>query len=144
MIPRIWKFTLAWVAIVAIALQSAVPQALAVPLDVGQLTLAAATQLPQPDPKFAGKVGNTYKDSVPSYPQPLEAPEGDPNVLLILLDDVGFGMASTFGGPVPTPNLDKLANNGISYTRFPHNGPCAALPAPPCSPDATTIALALG
>jgi arylsulfatase len=39
-------------------------------------------------------------------------------VLLILLDDVGFGMTSTFGGPVPTPNLDKLASNGLSYTRF--------------------------
>jgi hypothetical protein len=85
---------------------------------VPQPTLAAATQLPQPDPKFAGKVGETYKDSVPSYPQPLAAPEDDPNVLLILLDDVGFGMTSTFGGPVPTPNLDKLASNGLSYTRF--------------------------
>ncbi|WP_036484093.1 arylsulfatase [Myxosarcina sp. GI1] len=76
------------------------------------------TQLPKPDPVFKGRVGKTYKDSVPSYPQPLEAPEGDPNVLIILLDDVGFGMTSTFGGPVPTPNLDKLASNGVSYTRF--------------------------
>ena len=115
---RLWKFTLAWVAIVALVFQAAVPPALAIPLGVGQPTLAAATQLPQPDPKFTGKVGETYKDSVPSYPQPLKAPEGDPNVLLILLDDVGFGMASTFGGPVPTPNLDKLASNGLSYTRF--------------------------
>jgi arylsulfatase len=46
------------------------------------------------------------------------APEGAPNVLLILLDDVGFGMTSTFGGPVPTPNIDKLAKGGLSYTRF--------------------------
>jgi arylsulfatase A-like enzyme len=85
---------------------------------VPQPTLAAATQLPQPDPKFTGKIGDTYKDSVPSYPAPLEAPADDPNVLVILLDDVGFGMTSTFGGPVPTPNLDKLASNGLSYTRF--------------------------
>ncbi|BAU65500.1 Sulfatase [Stanieria sp. NIES-3757] len=76
------------------------------------------TQLPKPDPVFKGRVGKTYKDSVPSYPPPLKAPEGDPNVLIILLDDVGFGMTSTFGGPVPTPNLDKLASNGVSYTRF--------------------------
>lgn len=118
MFSRIWKFSLAWVAIVAIALQSATAPALAVSHGPGQPTLAAAVQLPQPDPKFAGKVGETYKDSVPSYPQPIEAPPGDPNVLLILLDDVGFGMASTFGGPVPTPNLDQLASNGLSYTRF--------------------------
>ncbi|MFB6276356.1 MAG: sulfatase-like hydrolase/transferase [Halothece sp.] len=78
----------------------------------------ATVQLPKPDPVFKGRVGKTYKDSVPSYPKPVKAPEGDPNVLLILLDDVGFGMTSTFGGPVPTPNLDKLANNGISYNRF--------------------------
>jgi hypothetical protein len=81
-------------------------------------TAVVGTQLPQPDPAFKGKVGETYKDSTPSYPQPVKAPKGSPNVLLILLDDVGFGMSGTFGGPVPTPNLDKLANNGLKYTRF--------------------------
>ena len=75
-------------------------------------------QLPKPDPGFKGKIGETYKDSTPSYPQPLKAPKGAPNVLIVLLDDVGFGMCSTFGGPVPTPHLDKLAKNGLSYTRF--------------------------
>ncbi|MFZ5833186.1 MAG: arylsulfatase [Planctomycetota bacterium] len=79
---------------------------------------AEGTQLPKPDPKFKGKIGETYKESTPSYPQPVKAPQNAPNVLIILLDDVGFGMCSTFGGPVPTPNLDKLAKNGLSYTRF--------------------------
>jgi len=118
MLKRIWKFTLAWVVMVALVLQSTVAPALAVPYSATSPTLAAAVQLPQPDPKFAGKVGDTYTDSVPNYPPPIKAPAGDPNVLLILLDDVGFGMASTCGGPVPTPNLDQLASNGISYTRF--------------------------
>ncbi len=76
------------------------------------------TQLPQPDPKFTGQIGETYKDSKPDYPWPVRAPEGAPNVLIILLDDVGFGMCGTFGGPVPTPNLDKLAANGLKYNRF--------------------------
>src|SRR5437870_2689295 len=80
--------------------------------------VAGAAQLPKPDPQFKGKIGETYKDSTADYPQPVKAPKGAPNVLLILLDDVGFGMCSTFGGPVPTPNLDKLARGGISYTRF--------------------------
>jgi arylsulfatase A-like enzyme len=79
---------------------------------------AGATQLPQADPVFKGKIGETYKDSTPSYPLPIKAPNGSPNVLLILLDDVGFGMCSTFGGPVPTPHMDQLANNGLKYTRF--------------------------
>jgi arylsulfatase A-like enzyme len=76
------------------------------------------TSLPIPDPAFKGKIGKTIEDSTPDYPQPVKAPSGAPNVLLILLDDVGFGMISTFGGPVPTPNLDKLAKEGVSYTRF--------------------------
>jgi arylsulfatase A-like enzyme len=75
-------------------------------------------QLPKPDPAFGGKIGETYKDSTPSFPLPHRAAKGSPNVLLIMLDDVGFGMCSTFGGPVPTPHLDKLANNGLKYNRF--------------------------
>ncbi len=78
----------------------------------------AGAQLPRPDPAFKGKIAESYKDSTPSYPQPVRAAKGSPNVLIILLDDVGFGMAGTFGGPVPTPNMDKLARNGLSYTRF--------------------------
>lgn len=118
MFAHIWKITLSWVVMAAIALQTIAAPALALPSGAAPLPLAAATQLPQPDPKFTGKIGTTYQDSVPSYPQPIKAPADSPNVLLILLDDVGFGMTSTFGGPVPTPNLDKLAQNGISYTRF--------------------------
>src|SRR3954470_21320701 len=66
---------------------------------------AEGSQLPRPDPAFQGKFGQTYKYSTPSYPEPVKAPKGAPNVLLILLDDVGFGMCSTFGGPVPTPYM---------------------------------------
>jgi hypothetical protein len=73
--------------------------------------VADGQQLPKPDPAFKGKIGETYRDSTPDYPQPVTAPKGAPNVLLVLLDDVGFGMCSTFGGPVPTPHLDKLAKN---------------------------------
>jgi arylsulfatase A-like enzyme len=73
---------------------------------------------PNRTPAFNGKIGETYKDSKPDYPEPVKAPKGAPNVLLILLDDVGFGMCSTFGGPVPTPHMQKLAENGLKYTRF--------------------------
>jgi arylsulfatase len=78
----------------------------------------AQEKLPQPDPAFKGKIGESYKDSTPSYPRPVKAAKGSPNVLLILLDDVGFGMCSTFGGPVPTPNMEKLAKAGLTYTHF--------------------------
>jgi arylsulfatase len=74
--------------------------------------------LPKPDPAFKGKIGETFKDSTPSFPQPIKAPKGSPNVLIILTDDTGFGMCSTFGGPAPTPTLDRLAKNGLKYNAF--------------------------
>ncbi len=74
--------------------------------------------LPIPDPPFEGKIGRTFEDSVASFIEPVRAPDGAPNVLVIMIDDLGFGQTSTFGGPVPTPNLDKLAAKGLKYTRF--------------------------
>lgn len=75
--------------------------------------------LPRPDFHFKGKVGKTYKESdPPQFPQPVQAPKDAPNVVLILLDDTGFGQYSTFGGGVPSPTLDKLAAEGLKYNRF--------------------------
>ena len=80
--------------------------------------LAPAESLPLPEPPFKGKIGKTYKDSVPDFPKPVQAPKEAPNILLIILDDVGFGHASTFGGPIPTPTLDSLAQNGLRYNQL--------------------------
>ena len=74
--------------------------------------------LPYPDPEFKGVIGRTTEDSKPDFPQPISAPEGAPNVLLILTDDVGFGASSAFGGPVPTPTFEALAANGLKYNAF--------------------------
>lgn len=67
---------------------------------------------------FEGKIGETYEDSQSAWQSPAAAPKGAPNVVIILLDDVGFGQTSTFGGLIPTPNLDKLASEGLRYNRF--------------------------
>jgi len=74
--------------------------------------------LPHPEPPFKGRIGRTVKDSTPDFPKELEAPNGAPNVLLILMDDVGFGASSTFGGPVNTPTIQRLADNGLRYNTF--------------------------
>ena len=74
--------------------------------------------LPKPEQPFKGKIGRTAADSTPDFPQPLGAPKGAPNVLLILTDDVGFSAASTFGGPIPTPSFDRLAKAGLRYNMF--------------------------
>jgi hypothetical protein len=78
-----------------------------------------AESLPRPDFRFQGQVGRTYQDSdPPTFPQVVRPPKGAPNVLLILLDDVGFGQFSAFGGGVPSPNMEKLAAQGLRYIRF--------------------------
>jgi len=75
--------------------------------------------LPPPDFRFPGTVGRTFQDSDPAqFPQPVRAPAGAPNVVLILIDDAGFGQFSTFGGGVPSPTMDRLAAEGLRYNRF--------------------------
>lgn len=74
--------------------------------------------LPIPDRPFRGKANRTLAGSEPDYPVPAYAPDGAPNVLLVLIDDAGFGNPSTFGGPVETPTLERLAQEGLRYNRF--------------------------
>lgn len=75
--------------------------------------------LPYAEQTFRGNVGTTYKDSDPArFPAPIKAPAGAPNVLLVLLDDVGFGQFSVAGGGVPSPKMEALARNGVFYSQF--------------------------
>ncbi|SDF14129.1 arylsulfatase [Terriglobus roseus] len=75
--------------------------------------------LPRPDFHFPGEIGRTYLDSDPAkFPKPVQAPEGAPNILLILIDDCGFGEFSTFGGGIPSPTMDRLAGEGLRYNCF--------------------------
>jgi len=74
---------------------------------------------------YGGVVGKTLDDSKEWWPEPHKAPAGAPNVLWIILDDVGFGASSTFGGIIKTPNFDTLASNGLRYTNFHTAGICA-------------------
>ena len=76
--------------------------------------------LPVPDRPYTGPVMYDAKDPEAKYPpiMPLRPPGGAPNVLVILIDDVGFGATSAFGGPCLTPNFERLAKGGLKYTRF--------------------------
>jgi len=69
---------------------------------------------------FQGVINVDIRDSVPDW-GPFEAPkppEGAPNVLYIVLDDVGFSVLSSYGGPVPTPNIDRIVADGVRYTQM--------------------------
>src|SRR5256886_10438760 len=74
--------------------------------------------LPRPSQPFQGVAKRTLEGSVASFTEPVRAPPDAPNILLVLIDDAGFGNPSTFGGPVATPTLDKVAAEGLRYNRF--------------------------
>jgi arylsulfatase A-like enzyme len=80
----------------------------------------ARVVLPIPDRAYGGVVRLDAKDPDSAFPpiEPLRPPKSAPNVLVVLIDDAGFGSASAFGGPCRTPNFDKLASNGLRYNRF--------------------------
>jgi arylsulfatase A-like enzyme len=76
--------------------------------------------LPIPDPQHVGVTTYDAKDPAAKYPpiEQLRPPKGAPNVLIVLIDDVGFGASSAFGGPCNTPNAERLAKNGLKFNRF--------------------------
>jgi arylsulfatase A-like enzyme len=78
------------------------------------------TVLPIPDRTFGGTAGRTFDSSIPDWsmiPGP-QTPEGAPNVLVVLIDDAGFGNPDTFGGPISTPSLTRVQKMGLTYNRF--------------------------
>ncbi|WP_425483406.1 arylsulfatase [Ancylobacter pratisalsi] len=81
--------------------------------------------LPNPPQPFGGTINLNAIDSKPYWPARVVPPKGAPNVLLIMTDDVGFAAPSTFGGVIPTPALDEIANSGLRYTQFHSTALCS-------------------
>ena len=67
---------------------------------------------------FPGVIGRTTDESSPAWPQPVRPVPGSPNVLMVVLDDVGFGQLGCYGSPIATPTFDALAANGLRYTNM--------------------------
>ncbi|MCD6033245.1 MAG: arylsulfatase, partial [Thermomicrobiales bacterium] len=84
--------------------------------------------LPIPNEAYAGPVYYDANDPAAVFPpiQGIRPPKGAPNVLVVLIDDVGFGASSAFGGPINTPTAERLAANGLKYTRFHTTALCSA------------------
>ena len=80
-------------------------------------TTISGQQLPPPVPKFGGVIKGDALQSKPWWAPRVVPPKDAPNVLLIITDDAGFGVPSTFGGVIPTPTMDGIANEGLRYNR---------------------------
>jgi len=88
-------------------------------------TTIKGEQLPPSPFKFEGKIERNAAQSKPYWPPRIEPPKDAPNVLLIMTDDSGFGVPSTFGGVIRTPALDRIAANGLRYTNFNSTALCS-------------------
>jgi len=88
-------------------------------------TTIPGDQLPASPQPFGGKIEQEATKSTPYWPARIVPPKGAPNVLLIITDDAGYGVASTFGGVIPTPALDRIAANGLRYTNFHSTALCS-------------------
>ncbi|MBS2027450.1 MAG: arylsulfatase [Deltaproteobacteria bacterium] len=88
-------------------------------------TSIPGNQLPPPTPPFRGKIERNASQSTPYWAPRVVPPKNAPNVLLIMTDDTGYGVTSTFGGVVPTPNLDRIAARGLRYTNFNSTALCS-------------------
>src|SRR6266516_5963305 len=75
--------------------------------------------------RFEGTIGDDWRTSTPWWPPETEPPPGAPNVMLIVLDDVGFAQLGCYGSDIATPNLDRLAANGLRYTGFHTTAMCS-------------------
>ena len=80
---------------------------------------------PPPDTRFGGRIERNALDSTPYWPPRVVPPTGAPNILLIMTDDAGYGVSSTFGGVIPTPAMDRIANEGLRYTHFHSTAVCS-------------------
>ncbi len=88
-------------------------------------TTISGKQLPAPEPAFGGVIKNDALQSKPWWAPRIVPPKQAPNVLLIITDDSGFGVPSTFGGVIPTPTMDRVANSGLRYNNIHSTALCS-------------------
>ncbi len=121
--PKIWL--MATLVLVLAAAPVLAQQITGVPGSPSATTTIQGDQIPAPAPKFGGVIKRNAAQSKPWWPPRIEPPKGAPNILLIMTDDSGFGVPSTFGGVIPTPALDRIAKNGLRYTNFNSTSLCS-------------------
>jgi arylsulfatase len=111
--------------LLALSVSALAQQVTGVPGTPGATTTITGQQLPPLPPKFGGVINDKATDSTAWWAPRIVPPKGAPNVLLIMTDDQGFGAPGTFGGVIPTPSMDRIANAGLRYTGFHSTSLCS-------------------
>jgi hypothetical protein len=104
-------------------------QTTGVPCSPSATTTIDGKSIPSAPPDFGGVINLSAKESKPCWPPAVVPPKGAPNILLIMTDDQGYGVSGTFGGVIPTPAMDRIANAGLRYTQFHSTAPRPGLAA---------------
>ena len=76
--------------------------------------------------EFRGVLGDTVAESTPWWPEPARAAKGSPNIVVVVLDDVGFADLGCYGSEIRTPNIDQIAGRGLRFTNFHTTAVCSA------------------
>jgi arylsulfatase len=121
----ILAFAILVVAIMAAARFASAQQTTGTPGAPNATTTTEGNHLPPTPPRFGGDIGLDAKESKPYWPARVVPPKGAPNILLIMTDDQGYGVSSSFGGVIPTPALDRIAKAGLRYTQFHSTALCS-------------------
>lgn len=122
---RVMTGFLAALVVIALGLSPAAAQITGTPGSPSATITIPGDQLPAPPQKFGGVIKDSAPQSKPYWPARVMPRKDAPNVLLIMTDDSGFGVPSTFGGVIPTPALDRIAKNGLRYTNFNSTSLCS-------------------
>jgi arylsulfatase len=122
---RVLLWVASAIALAFVSAARAADQPAAAPGSPSATVTIDGKRLPPPPPIFGGKIERNAAQSKPYWPPRVEPRKGAPNVLLIITDDTGYGTPSTFGGVIPTPNLDRVAANGLRYTNFHSTALCS-------------------
>ena len=123
MLTRLLVATTASLCLAGVPLQA--QQTTGTPGSPNATTTIDGRYLPAPPQPFTGTINLNADQSRPAWPARVVPPKDAPNILLIMTDDVGFAAPSTFGGVIPTPTLDRIANNGLRYTNFHSTSLCS-------------------
>jgi arylsulfatase A-like enzyme len=118
-------FVIAFLLQITFIAQSFAQQVNGVPGSPSSTTTIDGRYLPNPPGQFGGEIGLSAADSKPYWQPQVVPPKGAPNVLLIITDDAGYGVSGTFGGVIPTPTLDRIAQMGLRYTQFHSTALCS-------------------
>jgi len=122
---RRWRLFAIVVASIAGTTSLAAQQTTGVPCSPAAKTTIDGKYLPNPPAAFGGVINLSARDSKSCWPATVVPPKGAPNVLLIMTDDAGYGISSSFGGVIPTPAMDRIAAAGVKYTQFHSTALCS-------------------